>query len=44
MNANRLTPREILDANLYMTLGTSDAAGRPWVSPVYFASADYADF
>jgi Pyridoxamine 5'-phosphate oxidase len=44
MNANRLTPREILDANLYMTLGTADAAGRPWVSPVYFASADYADF
>jgi pyridoxine/pyridoxamine 5'-phosphate oxidase len=36
--------REILDANLYMTLGTADPTGRPWVSPVYYASADYTDF
>lgn len=25
--------REIIDANLYMTLGTADETGRPWVSP-----------
>jgi hypothetical protein len=43
MSENRLTLREILDANLYMTLGTADAAGRPWVSPVYFSSADFTD-
>ncbi|MFG1941573.1 pyridoxamine 5'-phosphate oxidase family protein [Nonomuraea sp. NPDC048826] len=36
--------RALLDANLYMTLGTVDAEGRPWVSPVYFATADYNAF
>ncbi|WP_207943237.1 pyridoxamine 5'-phosphate oxidase family protein [Actinomadura sp. KC345] len=36
--------RALIEANLYMTLGTADADGRPWVSPVYFATADYAEF
>jgi|SRR5215208_238790 len=36
--------REIVDANRYMTLGTADASGTPWVSPVYYASVDYTDF
>jgi nitroimidazol reductase NimA-like FMN-containing flavoprotein (pyridoxamine 5'-phosphate oxidase superfamily) len=36
--------REIVDSNRYMTLGTADASGRPWVSPVYYASVDYTDF
>jgi hypothetical protein len=36
--------RALIDANLYVTLGTADAEGTPWVSPVYFATADYADF
>lgn len=36
--------RAILDANLYLTLGTADEDGRPWVSPVYYATADYTDF
>jgi Pyridoxamine 5'-phosphate oxidase len=36
--------RAIIDANLYMVLGTADAAGRPWVSPVYYASAGYREF
>jgi nitroimidazol reductase NimA-like FMN-containing flavoprotein (pyridoxamine 5'-phosphate oxidase superfamily) len=36
--------RALIEANLYMTLGTADAEGRPWVSPVYFATADYAEF
>jgi hypothetical protein len=31
--------RALIDANLYLTLGTVDAAGRPWTSPVYFAPA-----
>jgi hypothetical protein len=36
--------REIIDSNSYMTLGTADAAGMPWVSPVWFATADYREF
>jgi nitroimidazol reductase NimA-like FMN-containing flavoprotein (pyridoxamine 5'-phosphate oxidase superfamily) len=31
--------RAIIDANLYLTLGTADRHGRPWTSPVYFAPA-----
>ena len=29
--------RAILDANHYMTLGTADENGPPWVSPLYYA-------
>ena len=36
--------RAIIDSNLYMTLGTADEAGIPWVSPVYYASAGYTEF
>jgi len=36
--------RRVIDANLYMTLGTADAAGSPWATPVYFAHADYREF
>lgn len=36
--------RAIIDSNLYMTLGTADEAGRPWVSPVYYAVAGYSEF
>jgi nitroimidazol reductase NimA-like FMN-containing flavoprotein (pyridoxamine 5'-phosphate oxidase superfamily) len=36
--------REIIDSNLYMTLATADAAGRPWPTPVYFAPVDYREF
>jgi hypothetical protein len=35
--------RALMDANLYVTLGTVDAQGTPWVSPVCFATADYAE-
>ena len=35
--------RAILDANHYMTLGTADADGHPWVSPVFFAADRYRD-
>ena len=36
--------RGILDTCVYMTLGTADADGRPWVSPVFFATDRYQDF
>jgi Pyridoxamine 5'-phosphate oxidase len=36
--------RTIIDSNVYMTLGTADADGRPWVSPVYFAAEGYREF
>ena len=36
--------RTIIDSNRYMALGTADSDGHPWVSPVWFASEDYAHF
>jgi len=36
--------RAIIDANLYMVLGTADQAGRPWVAPVYYAPDAYREF
>lgn len=36
--------RSIIDAHVFMTMSTADAAGRPWVSPVFFATEDYVDF
>jgi pyridoxine/pyridoxamine 5'-phosphate oxidase len=36
--------REVIDHNLYMTLATADAEGRPWASPVWFALEGYRDF
>jgi nitroimidazol reductase NimA-like FMN-containing flavoprotein (pyridoxamine 5'-phosphate oxidase superfamily) len=36
--------RELLDANGFLTLGTVDADGRPWTSPVYFAAAGLREF
>lgn len=36
--------RAVLDTNLYMTLGTADEAGTPWVSPVYYVAAGYREF
>jgi nitroimidazol reductase NimA-like FMN-containing flavoprotein (pyridoxamine 5'-phosphate oxidase superfamily) len=36
--------RAIIDANLYMVLGTADRDGRPWVSPVYYAPEAYREF
>jgi Pyridoxamine 5'-phosphate oxidase len=36
--------RAIVDANTYLTLATADADGRPWVSPVWFATRDYREF
>ncbi|HEY9527645.1 MAG TPA: pyridoxamine 5'-phosphate oxidase family protein [Anaerolineales bacterium] len=36
--------RTIIDAIVYMVLGTADEAGHPWTSPVYFASKAYKEF
>jgi nitroimidazol reductase NimA-like FMN-containing flavoprotein (pyridoxamine 5'-phosphate oxidase superfamily) len=36
--------RTIVDASLYMVLGTADRDGKPWVTPVYFAPAGYQEF
>jgi hypothetical protein len=36
--------KDIIDANRYMTLATSDAGGAPWASPVWFAHVDYREF
>jgi uncharacterized protein YhbP (UPF0306 family) len=30
----------VLNANRYLVLGTADAHGRPWVTPVFFAPLD----
>jgi hypothetical protein len=36
--------RSIINASLYMVLGTADETGRPWTSPVYFANSGYGEF
>jgi uncharacterized protein YhbP (UPF0306 family) len=36
--------RTIIDSIVYMVLGTADESGRPWTSPVYFASKSYREF
>jgi hypothetical protein len=36
--------RSIIDATMYMVLGTVDESGRPWVSPVWFAPHEYREF
>ena len=36
--------KSVIDSNRYMALGTTDGAGHPWVSPVWFASEDYRNF
>ncbi|TCO21332.1 pyridoxamine 5'-phosphate oxidase [Kribbella steppae] len=34
----------VIEANKYMTLGTVDADGLPWVTPVYFTPDGHTDF
>jgi catechol 2,3-dioxygenase-like lactoylglutathione lyase family enzyme len=34
----------IIDSNGYLTLGTADETGMPWVSPVWYAAAGYHQF
>jgi hypothetical protein len=35
--------RAIIDGGRYMTLGTADAAGVPWASPVWYAPRGYSE-
>ena len=35
--------RKLIDTTLFMTLGTADEAGTPWVSPVYYAPNGYSE-
>jgi hypothetical protein len=35
---------ELLDANIYLTLGTVGPDGRPWTSPVYFVADGIDEF
>jgi nitroimidazol reductase NimA-like FMN-containing flavoprotein (pyridoxamine 5'-phosphate oxidase superfamily) len=36
--------RSIIDSNRYMTLATADETGLPWVTPVWYAPAQYREF
>jgi nitroimidazol reductase NimA-like FMN-containing flavoprotein (pyridoxamine 5'-phosphate oxidase superfamily) len=36
--------RSLIDASLYLVLGTADEDGLPWASPVYFAHSENRDF
>jgi len=36
--------RGIIDANVYLTLGTTCRDGHPWVSPLYYAASRYREF
>lgn len=36
--------RSIVDSNRFMALGTADASGIPWVTPVWYAPAEYREF
>jgi nitroimidazol reductase NimA-like FMN-containing flavoprotein (pyridoxamine 5'-phosphate oxidase superfamily) len=38
------TARAVIEGNRFMALGTADAGGAPWVSPVWYATADFRDF
>jgi len=40
----RALAEAIIQANEYMILATADDTGRPWSSPVWFATADNRDF
>jgi nitroimidazol reductase NimA-like FMN-containing flavoprotein (pyridoxamine 5'-phosphate oxidase superfamily) len=36
--------KAIVEANRYLTLATADSAGRPWASPVWYATDDCREF
>jgi hypothetical protein len=36
--------RAIIDGNRFMTLGTADADGEPWASPVFYVADGYSTF
>jgi hypothetical protein len=36
--------RAVIDANLYVILGTAGHDGQPWVTPVYYSARGYTEF
>lgn len=44
MEQPRATFEAVVAANQYAVLATADASGRPWASPVWYATADARDF
>jgi nitroimidazol reductase NimA-like FMN-containing flavoprotein (pyridoxamine 5'-phosphate oxidase superfamily) len=42
--SDRAAARAVIDSNSYMTLGTADESGLPWVTPVWFAHSGYREF
>jgi hypothetical protein len=36
--------KAIVDGNSYLTLGTADAVGAPWASPVWYSRASYREY
>jgi nitroimidazol reductase NimA-like FMN-containing flavoprotein (pyridoxamine 5'-phosphate oxidase superfamily) len=36
--------RRVIDSNQFMTIGSADDEGVPWVSPVWYAAAEYREF
>jgi hypothetical protein len=36
--------RDVIDANRYLTLGTTEPDHRPRLSPVFYTHVDYRDF
>jgi nitroimidazol reductase NimA-like FMN-containing flavoprotein (pyridoxamine 5'-phosphate oxidase superfamily) len=36
--------KAIVEANRYMALGTADAEGNPWVTPLWYAQVDHREF
>ena len=36
--------RHLIDSSQYLTLATADSAGRPWISPLWYAHEDYTSF
>jgi Pyridoxamine 5'-phosphate oxidase len=36
--------RRLIRSNMYLTLGSADGAGSPWVSPVFYVAQGHAQF
>jgi hypothetical protein len=36
--------RRVVDSNQFITIGTADEEGVLWVSPAWYASAEYREF
>lgn len=43
MDERTARARRVIDTNLYLVLGTADADGNPWTSPVFYAADGYRD-